>query len=196
MKLLHIDSSILGEHAASRPVTAEVVKKLKKNNSGLEIIYRDLAAAPLPHLTLDQLASGDTANPAQAESKAVLDEFLSADIIVIGAPMYNFTIPSQLKSWIDRILVAGVTFRYTDKGVEGLAGGKRVIIAVARGGLYGPGSPAEESEHVERYLKTVFGFIGVAEPEFIIAEGLKLSPKHYDAALTAALQQASELQAA
>ena len=93
----------------------------------------------------------------------MLEEFLAADIIVLGAPMYNFTIPSQLKAWIDRILVAGKTFKYCAQGVEGLAGNKRVIVAISRGGFYGPGTPAAVGEHLETYLRWVFGFIGITE---------------------------------
>lgn len=196
MKLLHIDSSILGENAASRPITAAIVDKLKTGAPALEITYRDLAAKPLPHLTLGHLPGDQNATPDQAESQAVLDEFLAADIVVIGAPMYNFTIPSQLKAWLDRILIAGKTFRYTDKGAEGLAGDKRIIVAVSRGGLYGPESPSAAAEHVETYMRAALGFIGVADPEFIIAEGLKLGPDAYDAALTGALKQAAEVKPA
>jgi FMN-dependent NADH-azoreductase len=128
------------------------------------VVYRDLAAEPLPHLTLDAFA--DT---------TVLDEFLAADTIVIGAPMYNFTLPTQLKAWIDRILVAGTTFRYTENGPEGLAGDKRVIVALARGGFYSEGSPASALEHLQSYLRGVFNFIGI-EPEFVAADGLAVSP--------------------
>ena len=106
----------------------------------------------------------------------MLDEFLAADTIVIGAPMYNFTLPTQLKAWIDRILVAGKTFRYTENGPEGLAGGKRVIIALARGGFYDAGSPAAALEHLESYLRGVFNFIGI-EPEFVAADGLAIGPE-------------------
>lgn len=108
--VLHIDSSINGENSASRTISRSVVEQLTIEWGGAEIAYRDLAADPLPHLTLDAFA--DT---------SVLDEFLSADTVVIGAPMYNFTLPTQLKAWLDRILIAGRTFRYTEKGPEGLA---------------------------------------------------------------------------
>lgn len=196
MKLLHIDSSILGENAASRPLTAAVVDRLRKENPGIEVAYRDLAAEPLPHLTLGHFAAAENATREQAESQQALDEFLAADTVVIGAPMYNFTVPSQLKAWIDRILVAGKTFKYTDKGAEGLAGGKRVIVVVSRGGLYGAGSAAAAAEHVESYLKTVFGFIGVSDVEFIIAEGLQLGPDSRQAALSRAHEVAAGRQAA
>ncbi len=102
----------------------------------------------------------------------MLEEFLAADIVVIGAPDVHFTIPSQLKAWIDRIVIAGKTFRYGAAGAEGLAGGKRVIIAVSRGGFYGAGTPAAAMEHLETYLRGVFGFIGVTDLEIIVAEGL------------------------
>ena len=196
MKLLHIDSSILGDNAASRPLTAAVVDRLSAEHPGLEVAYRDLAAAPLPHLTLGHLAAAENATREQAESQRALDEFLAADIVVIGAPMYNFTVPSQLKAWIDRILVAGKTFKYTDKGAQGLAGAKRVIAVVSRGGLYGADTPAAAAEHVESYLRTVFGFIGVTDVEFIIAEGLQLGPDHRQAALERAHETVSGLRAA
>ena len=106
----------------------------------------------------------------------MLDEFLAADTIVIGAPMYNFTLPSQLKAWIDRIVIAGKTFRYTENGPEGLAGGKRVIIALARGGFYSDGSPAAALEHLETYLRGVFNFIGI-EPEFVARRRARHQPR-------------------
>ena len=126
----------------------------------------------------------------------MLEEFLAADIVVIGAPMYNFTIPSQLKAWIDRILVAGKTFRYGATGPEGLAGNKRLIIAISRGGLYGPGAPAAVLEHLETYLRGVFGFIGVSNPELIVAEGLLLGPEQREGSMQRALQAIGALRAA
>ena len=120
-----------------------------------------------------------------------------ADILVVlGAPMYNFTIPSQLKAWIDRILVAGKTFKYSAQGAEGLAGNKRVIIAISRGGFYGAGTPAAVGEHLETYLRWVFGFIGVTNPEFISADGIQVGPEHREKALAGALQAATNLHAA
>ena len=131
-----------------------------------------------------------------ALSQAVLDEFLSADMVVLGAPMYNFTIPSQLKAWIDRILVAGKTFRYSAQGPEGLAGNKRVIVAISRGGFYGPGTQAAAFEHLESYLRGVFGFIGVTKLEFISADGVRVGPEHREKALASALQAVTKLEAA
>src|SRR5256885_3219355 len=152
MKLLHIDSSVLGPHSVSRQVSAAIVERLRKANPGLEVSYRDLMLTPLAHLSAPHLAAGQGAAPEadlQADivaGQTALEEFLASDIIVLGAPMYNFTIPSQLKAWIDRILVAGKTFKYSAQGVEGLAGSKRVIVAISRGGFYGPGTPAARSE--------------------------------------------------
>ncbi len=184
MKLLHLDSSILGENSVSRAVSAAVEKQLRLAHPGLEVTYRDLVADPLPHLTLPALA--DT---------TLVDEFLASDIVLIGAGMYNFSLPSQLKAWIDRVLIAGKTFKYGPNGAEGLATGKRVIVALARGGVYGGESPAASIEHAETYLKVVFGFVGVTDVEFIIAEGIAYGPDQRQAALDAALKAAGEVRA-
>jgi FMN-dependent NADH-azoreductase len=202
MKLLHIDSSVLGSHSVSRKVSAAIVDRLRQATPGLGIVYRDLTATPLSHLTGSHLAAAQGAAPEAAllqdlaAGQAVLDEFLAADIVVLGAPMYNFTIPSQLKAWIDRIVVAGKTFKYGAQGAEGLAGNKRVIIAISRGGFYGAGTPAAALEHLETYLRGVFGFIGVANPEFIFADGVQVGPEHREKALASALHAATNLRAA
>src|SRR5882757_6183012 len=202
MKLLHIDSSVLGPHSVSRQVSAAIVDRLAKATPSLDIVYRDLTAAPLDHLSGSHLAAaqGVAPTPALAQDlaagQAALDEFLAADIVVIGAPMYNFTIPSQLKAWIDRILVAGKTFSYSEKGVQGLAGGKRVIVVISRGGFYGADTPFAAGEHLETYLRWVFGFIGVTDLEIISADGIQISPEQREKALSAALQVATSLRAA
>ena len=175
MTILHIDSSINGDGSASRELSRSIVEQVWQSNWGEDVVYRDLAANPLPHLTLDAFA--DT---------TALDEFLAADTIVIGAPMYNFTLPTQLKAWIDRIVIAGVTFRYSENGPEGLAKGKRVIIAAARGNVYSGEAPAAALEHLETYLRGVFNFIGI-EPEFVVAEGLGISAEHRETAIRQAL---------
>jgi FMN-dependent NADH-azoreductase len=181
--ILHLDASITGENSASRTISRSIVGKITNGQPGEQVVYRDLAANPLPHLTLDAFA--DT---------SVLDEFLAADTVVIGAPMYNFTLPTQLKTWIDRILVAGKTFRYTETGPEGLAVGKRVIIGLARGGVYSGGSPAAALEHLETYLRGVFNFIGI-EPEFVIAEGLNLGADQREQSIQGALGETIRLAA-
>ena len=203
MKLLHIDSSVLGLHSVSRQVSAAIVDRLYKATPALEIVYRDLTATPLAHLSGSHLAASQGAVPEAvalrqdlAAGQTVLEEFLAADIVVIGAPMYNFTIPSQLKAWIDRILVSGKTFKYSTQGVEGLAGNKRVIIAISRGGFYGAGTPSAAAEHHETYLRAVFSLIGIANPEIIVAEGVQVGPEHREKALQSALTAATNLQAA
>lgn len=183
MTILKIDSSINGQNSASRAITDSIVEQLKAANWGEQVVTRDLFADPIPHLTLDAFADS-----------SVLEEFQAADIVVIGAPMYNFSVPSQLKAWIDRIVIAGKTFQYGANGPEGLAKGKRVIIALARGGFYGAGSPAASLEHLETYLRGVFNFIGI-EPEFVIAEGVNVSPEQRESALKQALVEVELLAA-
>lgn len=183
MTILHIDASINGENSASRAISRSIVDRLMIEDGGGNVVYRDLAADPLPHLTLEAFADTST-----------LDEFLEADTIVIGAPMYNFTLPTQLKAWIDRIVVAGKTFRYTESGPEGLARGKRVIVALARGGFYNRGSPAAAFEHLETYLRGVFGFLGI-EPQFVAADGLSVSPEQRETSIKLALGETVRLAA-
>ncbi len=202
MKLLHVDSSILGQNSVSRSVSAAVVKRMTSLHDGIEIIRRDLAAAPISHLSGAYLAgqSPDVQHDQAMQEDlalggAALAEFLAADIVVLGVPMYNFTVPSQLKSWLDRVIVAGKTFHYTDRGPAGLAGGKRVVLALSRGGFYGPGAPAAAFEFQETYLRAVFGFLGLPEIEVIRAEGVATGAEQRQKALDGALQQAATLTA-
>lgn len=183
MTILQIDSAITGENSVSRQLTRAIVEHIKGKDAAETVIRRDLATEPLPHLTLAGMAD-----------RAVLDEFLAADTVVIGAPMYNFSLPSQLKAWIDRILVAGETFRYTAEGPVGLVSGKRVIVALARGGFYEAGTPAAALEHLQTYLAGVFGFIGVS-PEFITADGINIGPEQRTAAIDSALNETTRLAA-
>jgi FMN-dependent NADH-azoreductase len=202
MKLLHIDSSVLGPHSVSRQVSAAIAARLRQAYPGLEVTYRDLTSTPLTHLSGPHLAAAQGAIPSAevqqdlAVGRTVLDEFLATDIVVLGAPMYNFTLPSQLKAWIDRIIVGGKTFRYGANGPEGLAGNKRLIVAISRGGFYGAGTPMAALEHLETYLRGVFGFIGIANPEFISADGVQVGPEHREKALAGALEAIAKLQAA
>ncbi|MCX7514795.1 FMN-dependent NADH-azoreductase [Frateuria hangzhouensis] len=182
MKLLHIDSSALGSHSVSRGLTADIVAQFRRAHPDVALRYRDLAAQPLPHWS----PVADANDPASLLGNEVMDEFLAADVIVLGAPMYNFGIPSQLKAWIDRIVVAGKTFRYAAEGPEGLAGAKRVIVASSRGGFYGEGTAGAAMDFQENYLRNVLGFLGVTDVEFVRAEGVAVSAEHKSQALAAA----------
>ncbi|HEX4239984.1 MAG TPA: NAD(P)H-dependent oxidoreductase [Steroidobacteraceae bacterium] len=197
MNILHIDASILGEGSVSRQVSARIVDQLRAAHPDAATVYRDLAATPLSHATPATLPSSHPVakNPNDPHADRVLEEFLEADTVVIGAPMYNFTIPSQLKAWIDRIVVPGKTFKYGPQGLVGLAAGKRVILALSRGNIYRAGSPAAGLEHAESYLRTVLGFIGVAAPETVIAEGIALGAEHRADALSSSLEQAAAIDA-
>ncbi|MCT7662311.1 FMN-dependent NADH-azoreductase [Shinella kummerowiae] len=182
MNVLHIDSGILGEHSVSRRLTAAVVAQIKSEQPDASVTYRDLVANPLQHLSGAHLMAAN-AKPEDVDAQiaadnvqgaAVLEEFLAADTVILGVPMYNFSLPSQLKTWIDRIAVSGKTFRYSADGPEGLAKGKKVIIVSTRGGHYSAG-PAAVMDHQESYLKAVLGFLGVTDIEVVRAEGLNLS---------------------
>ena len=182
MKLLHLDASILGDRSASRALTAAIVARWRRDVPGLEVLHRDLAGQhALPHLDAASLAKADPAEAAR--SARALADFLAADVIVIGAPMYNFGIPSQLKAWIDRVAVAGTTFRYGANGPEGLVRCKRVIVAATYGGRH----PVESGRNfVEPYLRQVFGFLGIDAVEFVDADSLNVSPEQRTRALEAA----------
>ena len=194
MKLLHIDSSISGQASASRQLTRQIVDRLTAADPRIEVTYRDLDRTPLPHLDSNHLAgmapgavTGETTRKELADSTAALEEFLAADVIVIGAPMYNFSVSSQLKAWIDRVLVAGKTFSYTAEGPKGLAGGKRVIIASSRGGIYQPDTAMAAMDFQETYLRAVLRFIGIDNVEFVRAEGVAFGPEQREAALAGAI---------
>lgn len=182
MKLLHIDASALGDHSISRTLTAAIVKRFESADGRLEPIRYDLDADPIPHLTGASLAGANADEAARAER--VLADFLAADVVVVGVPMYNFSIPSTLKAWVDRIAVAGKTFRYTAEGPEGLAKGKRVILAIAQGGVHAAGGP---SDFQESYLRFLFGFLGITDIEVVRAQGVNLSPDAREQALSGAL---------
>lgn len=191
MKILHIDSSILGEYSVSRQLSAATTAHLVTGHADAEVTHRDLAANPIAHLSGGYLAAlqadaADRTPEAAADiavGAAVMDEFIAADIVVIGAGLYNFGMPSQLKAWVDRIMVAGKTFRYTAEGKsEGLVPGKRIILTIARGGMYGGESPIASFEHTESHLRTIFGFIGLST-EVIVAEGVSVGPENRAAAI-------------
>ena len=197
MKLLHIDSSILGEHSASRQLSHELVEAWKAAQPQAEVSYRDLASDAISHFSSATLQAARTAEALrdaalrhEAElSASTLAEFLAADAVVIAAPMYNFSIPSQLKAWIDRIAVAGQTFRYTEAGPEGLCGNKKVIIVSTAGGLH-VGQPTGVGH--EDYLKVMLGFLGITDIEFVRAHGLAYGEDVRSKALSDARAQISE----
>ncbi len=194
-KLLHIDSSILGGNSVSRQLTAQIVASWRAAHPATQVTYLDLAVDTPSHLSAESLGFrmpagtatlSETAQRENAISEALVSQFLAADVVVIGAPLYNFSIPTQLKAWIDRIAQAGRTFTYTDKGPVGLAGGKTIIVASTRGGMYSTSDAGNAMEHQESYLKTIFGFFGVTDVRFVRAEGLAMGEAGKAAALASA----------
>ncbi|HEX3603901.1 MAG TPA: NAD(P)H-dependent oxidoreductase [Steroidobacteraceae bacterium] len=191
MQLLHLDSSVLGPNSVSRALSAEIVARQLALHPGTRVVHRDLAVDTALHLSGAHLAAwqGSAVEDAQlgadlAKGNAYLDELFAADIIVIGAPMYNFSIPSQLKAWIDRIVVAGKTFRYGPNGPESLLPkNKRVFIASSRGGVYAGGTPAAALEHHESYLTGVLAFIGLKDVTIVRAEGTAMGAAAKEAAM-------------
>jgi len=194
MKLLHIDSSILSANSTSRLLTAEIVAAWKAAHPDTTVEYLDLAANAPSHFGADALGikTGVQAQPTEAQqrenalSEQFVSQFLASDVIVVGAPLYNFSVPTQLKAWIDRLAQIGRTFKYTDKGPVGLAGGKTVIVASSRGGIYSTTEGGQATEHQESYLKVIFGFFGITDVRFVRAEGLAMGDAPKAAALAAA----------
>ncbi|MFI8393370.1 FMN-dependent NADH-azoreductase [Pseudomonas sp. NPDC078863] len=197
MKLLHIDSSILGDNSASRQLSRQVVDAWQAAEPSAVVTYRDLAADAISHFSANTLVAAgttaelrDAAQQHEAElSASTLAEFIAADAVVIGAPMYNFTVPTQLKAWIDRVAVAGQTFRYTETGPEGLCGGKKVVIVSTSGGIHA--GQASGIAH-EEYLKLVLGFLGITDIEIVRAEGLAYGEEVRNNAMGAAQAKISE----
>lgn len=199
MKILHLDSSVTGEKSVSRPLTRAAADKLKATYADAEYVYRDLVKNTLRHYTAVLRMYGDAPPQITPEQQAeletgqeVLEEFLSADIVLIGAPMYNFSIPSQLKAWLDLIAVSGKTFRYGASGPEGLCGNKKLVVISSRGGKYGPGSPVETWDHQEQYLRHFFTFLGVKDITVITAEGVAMGPEKAAEAIAAAKTKIEE----
>ncbi|CAN1600713.1 FMN-dependent NADH-azoreductase [Pseudomonas mediterranea] len=197
MKLLHIDSSILGDNSASRQLSRDVVEAWKDAEANVVVTYRDLAADAISHFSAQTLvAAGTSAELRDAAlqheadlSAATMAEFLAADAVVIAAPMYNFTVPTQLKAWIDRIAVAGQTFSYTEAGPQGLCGGKKLVIVSTAGGLHA-GQPSGVGH--EDYLKLLFGFLGITDIEIVRAEGLAYGDDMRNKAMSEAKAQIGE----
>ncbi|KRA83036.1 FMN-dependent NADH-azoreductase [Altererythrobacter sp. Root672] len=198
MKILRVDSAVTGEGSVSRQLTQSITDHFRTLHPEAEVVELDLAANPLPHI--DPVTMGairlpadkhdDAMQAAAPAERAVLDQFLSADVVVVGAPMYNFTIPSQLKAWLDRLGVPGVTFSYSEAGPQGLAGGRKVIVASSQGGDYQLDAPFE---HHESLLRDFFAFVGVTDPVFVRAGRIGFGPEAREASLTAANEQIATL---
>jgi FMN-dependent NADH-azoreductase len=179
--LLHINSSVRSNGSASRQLTAEFIQKWRAAHTDYRIVERDLAAEPVPHVTEQTIGAyftpAENRSAEQAEAVSLSDqlvaELIAADVIVLGAPMYNFSVSSALKAWIDHIARAGVTFKYTETGPVGLLGGKKVIVFTSRGGVYSEG-PAKSMDFHETYLRGVLGFVGLDDVTFVHTEGLSL----------------------
>ena len=194
MKLLQVDASVLGTNSVSRQLTADIVAEWRRAHPDTTVDYLDLAVDTPNHFDANALGIkvGVQAEPTEAQkrenavSEKLVSQFLAADVIVVGAPLYNFSIPTQLKAWIDRLAQAGRTFKYTEKGPVGLAGGKTVIVASSRGGIYSTSEGGQAAEHQESYLKVVFGFFGITDVRIVRAEGLAMGEAAKAAALASA----------
>ncbi len=194
--ILHIDSSVRSQGSLTRQLGAEVIAKLQAAHPGASVVTRDIVSQPLPHLTEQVIGAyftpAEQRNAEQAyaikTSDALVDELLAADTIVIGAPMYNFSITSGLKAWIDHIARVGRTFQYGANGPQGLVTGKKVIVVVASGGVYSEG-PAAAYDHVTTYLRATLGFLGMTDVSFVIAEGVSMGEEAVAKAQTKARTQ-------
>lgn len=188
MKVLHIDSSILMENSVSRALSSRVVERILETHPEAQVTRLDLASDDIAHLT-----AADLGRLAEGQDGDYVEQFLGSDIVIIGTGLYNWNIPSQLKAWMDRIVVAGRTFRYTPEGAVGLAGGRRLIITIARGGFYGENSPVRHLEHGETYLTGVFNLLGLDAIDVITADGIGVSFEARQAAIKSALAAIDKL---
>ncbi|MGO6735465.1 FMN-dependent NADH-azoreductase [Rhizobium ruizarguesonis] len=184
----------------STPIAVDLAEKLKNQNPGSVVVRRDLAATPLPHI--DDLFTGAIRKPAEARtaeetvavktSDELVNELLAADTIIISTGLINFNIYSSLKTWIDNVARAGLTFKYTESGPVGLATGKKVYVVLASGGVYSQG-PAAPLNHAVPYLKSVLGFLGITDIETIYVEGLAFGPEAAEKAIDAAKSRVQEI---
>ncbi|TCT08596.1 FMN-dependent NADH-azoreductase [Paralcaligenes ureilyticus] len=205
MKLLHIDSSVNGANSVSRQLTEHIVELWSASHPDIEIDYLDLASAAPSHLSAESMSfrlpptATELSEVQKREnilSEALVAQFLAADVVVVGAPLYNFSIPSQLKAWIDRIAQVGRTFKYTESGPVGLATGKTVIVASSRGGIYSTSEASRAMEHQESYLQIIFGFFGITDVRFVRAEGLNMGVDIRARAIAAAQEEIRNLDTA
>src|SRR4051812_16593801 len=191
--VLIVDSAATGEASVSRRLTRALADTLQRRDPSARIVRRDVGAAPIPHLTeatVPAIRAGIVDSPeaerALALSNELIAELKAADVIVLGAPMYNFGMPSTLKAWFDHVLRAGITFRYSESGPEGLVTGKKAIVVEARAGLYSEG-PAAAMDSQEPHLRTLLGFMGVTDVAFVRAEKLAFGPDAAAAAMADAI---------
>lgn len=199
MTLLQLNTSIFSDAGQSSRLAGQFVAGRKAADPDLDVVVRDLSRNPLPHLTAERfqafLAKPESRSGGQraivAESDALIDELRAADTIVLGLPMYNFGIPSQLKAYFDHVARAGVTFRYTEKGPVGLLTGKKAYVFAARGGLYA-GTPRDTAT---AYVREFLGFLGITDVEFVYAEGLAISDASKQASLSKAAGAIADLNA-
>jgi FMN-dependent NADH-azoreductase len=199
--VLVLNSSASGPDSVSRQLVASTVEQLRAKNPSLQVVERDLDANPVPHLNVETTAAlraGQTATAAQVEARAFSDaliaELKAADTVVIGAPMYNFGIPSTLKTWFDYVLRAGLTFKYSEAGPEGLVTGKRAVVVLSRGGLYSSG-PAQAMDSQEPHLRTLLGFMGITDVTVIRAEKLGYGPEAREQAINDAVAELAKIAA-
>ncbi len=198
-KALIVDSAATGEASVSRKLTDAFAQRLKERDPSARITRRDVGREPVPHLT-EETVGVIRGTPAETEaglralalSNQLIAEIREADLIVIGAPMYNFGMPSTLKAWFDHVLRAGVTFRYTSEGPEGLVKGKRAIVVESRAGFYSEG-PGSAMDHQEPHVRTLLGFMGVTEVKFVRAEKLAFGPEAATAAIDEAIGRLGEI---
>lgn len=193
--ILHVASSSNMQTSVTRQIGSEVINRLKATNPNTKIIERDLVKNSIPHLSSGFLGAMFSAKADASElalSNELTEELLSSDIIVIEAPMYNFSIPSVLKAWIDHVVRVGITFRYGNQGPEGLAKSKKGILVVGRGGIYSDGV-AKIMDYQEPYLRAILGFIGITDVETILIEGVAMGKEKVALALEQAKKQALNL---
>jgi FMN-dependent NADH-azoreductase len=197
--VLILDSAATGDASVSRKLTDAAAQTIRRRDSGARIVRRDIGADPVPHLTeatVPAIRAGLVENAAATEALALSDaliaELQAADLIVIGAPMYNFGMPSTLKAWFDHVLRPRVTFQYSEAGPEGLLKGKKAVVVESRAGLYSEG-PAAALDHQEPHIRTLLGFMGITDVTFVRAEKLAFGPEAAAAAVAEAIERIEAL---
>lgn len=202
MNILHIDSSASDTSTShTRRLSGDLVERLEAANPGATVVYRDVVANQLPHVDMairQAWTPENVADPKLSEtinrSKGLVDELKAADVVVVGSPMYNFTVPSTLKAWIDHVAIAGQTFRYTPEGPQGLLSGK-VYLVLSSGGVYSQG-PFAPYDHLATYLEAIFRFLGIEDVEVVRAEGIAYGPEQDQAAMASAAERIETIAAA